>query len=216
MVSHGSRFRRWLINGIVITIPLVATLLVVMVVLNFIRSAISPVTAGVTYLLADEPPALAIEFVTLLSLLGVFLLVGLVAEHTSGKYLSKRVHAVMETIPGVSTVYESVRRASRLLVDDDTDQFQDVKLVEFPHEGAYMLGFLTAETPAVVEASADETEMVTIMVPLAPNPATNGYVMHMPTEKVHEVDLTVEEAFRSIATLGVAADSLGEATSGAD
>jgi len=50
--------------------------------------------------------------------------------------------------------------------------------------------------------------MVTIMVPLAPNPATNGYVMHMPTEKVHEVDLTVEEAFRSIATLGVvAADS---------
>jgi len=103
-----------------------------MVVLNFIRSAISPVTAGVTYLLADEPPALAIEFVTLLSLLGVFLLVGLVAEHTPGKYLSKRVHAVMETIPGVSTGYESVRRASRLLVDDDTDQFQDVKLVEFP------------------------------------------------------------------------------------
>jgi hypothetical protein len=29
----------------------------------------------------------------------------------------------METIPGVSTGYESVRRASRLLVDDDTDQF---------------------------------------------------------------------------------------------
>jgi len=78
-----------------------------------------------------------------------------------------------------------------------------------------MLGFLTAETPPVVEASADEDEMVTIMVPLAPNPATNGYVMHMPTEKVHEVDLTVEE-FRSIATLGVAADSLGEAASGAD
>jgi uncharacterized membrane protein len=216
MASPGSQFRRWLVNGIVITIPLVATLLVVMVVLNFIRSAISPVTAGVTYLLADEPPALAIEFVTLLSLLGVFLLVGLVAEHTPGKYLSKRVHAVMETIPGVSTGYESVRRASRLLVDDDTDQFQDVKLVEFPHEGAYMLGFLTAETPPVVEASADEDEMVTIMVPLAPNPATNGYVMHMPTEKVHEVDLTVEEAFRSIATLGVAADSLGEAASGAD
>jgi uncharacterized membrane protein len=123
MASPGSQFRRWLVNGIVITIPLVATLLVVMVVLNFIRSAISPVTAGVTYLLADEPPALAIEFVTLLSLLGVFLLVGLVAEHTPGKYLSKRVHAVMETIPGVSTGYESVRRASRLLVDDDTDQF---------------------------------------------------------------------------------------------
>jgi len=216
MASPGSQFRRWLVNGIVITIPLVATLLVVMVVLNFIRSAISPVTAGVTYLLADEPPALAIEFVTLLSLLGVFLLVGLVAEHTPGKYLSKRVHAVMETIPGVSTGYESVRRASRLLCRRRHGPVPGRETRRVPHEGAYMLGFLTAETPPVVEASADEDEMVTIMVPLAPNPATNGYVMHMPTEKVHEVDLTVEEAFRSIATLGVAADSLGEAASGAD
>ncbi len=66
----------------------------------------------------------------------------------------------------------------------------------------------------MVEASAGEDEMVTLMVPLATNPATNGYVMHMPAEKVHEVDLTVEEAFRSIATLGVAADSLGEAKAG--
>ncbi|QLK24737.1 DUF502 domain-containing protein [Natrinema zhouii] len=216
MASFRLRVKRWLINGIVITIPLVATLLVVMVVLNFIRNAISPVTAGVTYLWADEPPAPVIEFVTLLSLLSVFLLVGLIAEHTPGKYLSKRVHAVMETIPGVSTVYESIRRASKLLVEDDTDQFEDVKLVEFPHDGAYMLGFLTAETPAVVEASVNKTEMVTIMVPLAPNPATNGFVMHMPIENVHEIDLTVEEAFRSIATLGVAEDSLDEAASSAD
>ncbi|WP_226005031.1 DUF502 domain-containing protein [Natrinema salinisoli] len=214
MAALVSRLKRLLINGVVITIPLVATLLVVLVVLDFILGVLSPIITGVTFIWADEPPVPVIQFATLLSVLGVFLLVGIVAEYTPGTYLSKRVHATMETIPGVSTVYESIRRASSLLLDDETDQFQDVKLVEFPHEGAYMLGFLTAETPPVVEASAGEDEMVTIMVPLAPNPATNGYVMHMPTEKVHEVDLTVEEAFRSIATLGVAADSLGDTTGG--
>ncbi|MDF9748352.1 DUF502 domain-containing protein [Natrinema salsiterrestre] len=214
MASPVSRLKRLLINGVVITIPLVATLLVVLVVFDFILGVLSPIITGVTYIWADEPPVPVIQFATLLSVLGVFLLVGIVAEYTPGTYLSKRVHATMETIPGVSTVYESIRRASSLLLDDETDQFQDVKLVEFPHEGAYMLGFLTAETPPVVEASAGEDEMVTIMVPLAPNPATNGYVMHMPTEKVHEVDLTVEEAFRSIATLGVAADSLGDTAGG--
>ena len=216
MASVTSRIKRWLVNGIVITIPLVATLLVVSVVINFILNAIAPVTTGVTYLWPNEPPAPVIEVVTLLSLFGVFLLIGLVAEYTPGEYVSTRVHGAMETIPGISTVYESIRQASRLLVEDDTDQFQDVKLVEFPHEGAYMLGFLTAETPTAIEASADEPEMVTIMVPLAPNPATNGYVMHMPVEKVHEVDLTVEEAFRSIATLGVAADGLSEPARSAD
>lgn len=210
MADSASRVQRWLINGIVITIPLVATLLVVLVVLDFILGALSPIITGVTYVWPNEPPVPVIQLVTLLSVVGFFLVIGIIAEHTPGKYISERVHGTMETIPGVSTVYESVRRASKLLLDDETDQFQDVKLVEFPHEGAYMLGFLTAETPPVVEASAGEDEMVTIMVPLAPNPATNGYVMHMPTEKVHEVDLTVEEAFRSIATLGVAADSLGD------
>ncbi|MBZ6494686.1 DUF502 domain-containing protein [Natrinema longum] len=209
MAALVSRFQRLLINGVVITIPLVATLLVVLVVFDFILGVLSPIVSGVTYAWPDEPPVAVIQFATLLSVIGFFLVVGLVAEYTPGTYLSERVHATMETIPGVSTVYESVRRASRLLADDETDQFQEVKLVEFPHEGAYMLGFLTAETPAVVEDSAGEAGMVTIMVPLAPNPATNGYVMHMPAENVHEVDLTVEEAFRSIATLGVAADSLG-------
>jgi uncharacterized membrane protein len=214
MPDPVSRFKRWLINGVVITIPLVATLLVVLVVLDFILGVLSPIVTGVTYVWTDQPPVPVIQFATLLSVIGVFLLVGIVAEYTPGTYLSKRVHGTMETIPGVSTVYQSIRRASKLLLDDETEQFQEVKLVEFPHEGAYMLGFLTAETPAVVKASAGEDEMVTIMVPLAPNPATNGYVMHMPTEKVHEVDLTVEEAFRSIATLGVAADRLGDAAGG--
>ncbi|OAQ53302.1 hypothetical protein HTG_07430 [Natrinema mahii] len=214
MADPASSIKRLFINGVVITIPLVATLLVVSIVLNFILGALAPVIAGVTYVWPDEPPVPVIQFATLASVIGVFLLVGLVAEYTPGTYLSKRVHATMETIPGASTVYESVRRASKLLVEDESDQFQDVKLVEFPHEGAYMLGFLTAETPPMVEASAGEDELVTLMVPLAPNPATNGYVMHMPAEKVHEVDLTVEEAFRSIATLGVAADSLEEAEPG--
>ncbi len=212
MVGFVGRLKRWLVNGIVITIPLVATLLVVLVVVNFILNALSPVTAGVRLFWPNEPPAPIIEIVTLCSLLGVFVLIGIVAEYTPGAYFSSRVHATMESVPGVSTVYESVRQASKMVADDDTQQFQDVKLVEFPHEGTYMLGFLTAETPAAIESSAGEGEMLTIMIPLAPNPATNGYVTHLPTERVHEVDLTVEEAFRSIATLGVAADGLDEAT----
>jgi uncharacterized membrane protein len=149
---------------------------------------------------------------TLATLVAFFLVVGLAAEHTPGKHISKRVNATMETIPGVSTVYESIRRASDLLADDDTEQFKDVKLVEFPHKGAYMFGFLTADTPPKIERSAGESDMMTIMVPLGPNPTTNGYIMHVPVENVYDVDITVEEAVRSIATLGVAVDELEDET----
>ncbi|OIB57785.1 DUF502 domain-containing protein [Natrialba sp. SSL1] len=206
--------KRWLINGIAITIPLVITLLILIVVVDFVLGVLSPVVEGIIYLLPNDPPTAVVQFVTLASLFGFFLLVGIVAEYTPGRHISKRLHATMETIPGISTVYESIRRASHMLLDDDTDQFKDVKLVEFPHENAYMLAFLTAQTPPVIESRADEGQMVTIMVPLGPNPTTNGFVMHVPATNVYDIDITVEEAIRSIATLGVASSELGSQTAG--
>ncbi|WP_306055131.1 DUF502 domain-containing protein [Natronococcus wangiae] len=204
--------KRWVINGIVLTIPLVVTLLVLLVVVDFVLGVLSPVVTGVAYVWPNEPPTIVIQLTMLLSLFAFFVLIGLVAEYTPGKHLSKRVDATMETIPGVSTLYESVRRASDILVDDETDQFQEVKLVEFPHNGAYVFGFLTANTPTEIEHSADESAMMTLMVPLGPNPTTNGFVMHVPVENVYDVDITVEEAVRSIATLGVSVDGLDETT----
>lgn len=208
MVNVSTELKRWLINGIAITIPLVVTLIVLMVVLDFVLEILSPVVTTVTYLWTNEPPTVVIQLTTLVTLVAFFLLVGCVAEYTPGERLSKIVHRTMETIPGVSTIYASVRRASDILVDDDTEQFQEVKLVEFPHEDAYMLGFLTADTPTTIADSAGIEEMQTIMVPLGPNPTTNGFVMHVPSERIHDVDVTVEEAIRSIATLGVATDSV--------
>lgn len=210
MADVASRFKRWFIHGVAITIPLVVTLIVLIVVLNFILGVLSPVVDAVTFVWPNEPPVAVIQLATLLSLIVLFLLVGVAAEYTPGEHISDLVDETMETIPVVSTVYVTVRRASDILVDDDTDQFQDVKLVEFPHEDAYMLGFLTADTPDSIENQLGVEEMLTIMVPLGPNPTTNGFVMHMPAENVHDVDMTVEEAVRSIATLGVASNGIDE------
>lgn len=200
--------KRWLINGVAITIPLVVTVMVLLFVLDFVLSVLSPVVAALTFLWPREPPTAIVQSVTLLSLLGFFLAVGFVAERTPGERLSRALHGAMETIPVVSTVYLTVRRASDILVDDDTDQFKEVKLVEFPHENAYTFGFLTSDTPELIEATVGEAELQTVMVPLGPNPTTNGFVMHLPRERLHDVDVTVEEAIRSIATLGVATDSV--------
>lgn len=209
MNAVSERPKRWLVNGIVLTVPLVVTLLVLLVVIDFVLGILSPIVDGVQYVWPNEPPRVVIQSTMLLSLVGFFLLVGFAAEHTPGKHVSKRIHATMETIPGVSTLYESVRRASNILVDDDTNQFKEVKLVEFPHKDAYVFGFLTADTPASVERVVGEGEMLTVMVPLGPNPTTNGYIMHIPIDNVYDIDVTVEEAVRSIATLGVSVDELG-------
>lgn len=205
MAPLTSRLKRWTINGVAITIPLVITLIVLSIVLRFLLDAVSPIVAGITYAWSNEPPTVVVQVATLGSLVVLIVLVGFVADQTPGGRISTAVHGTMEAIPGVSTVYGSVRQASEIFLDDDTDQFQDVKLVEFPNENAHMLAFLTGETSETIEDSL-EKEMVTVMVPLGPNPTTNGFVMHVPTENVIDVDLTVEGAIKSIATLGVATE----------
>jgi hypothetical protein len=93
---------------------------------------------------------------------------------------------------------------SGLLLDSDTDSFQEVKLVEFPVEGSYAFAFLTADTPPVVEEATGHEGMVTLFVPMAPNPVMGGYVLHVSPDRVVDVDLTVEEGIQAIVTSGVA------------
>lgn len=202
--------KRWLIHGFVITIPLIVTLLVLVVVLDFVIGMLFPVVAAVEYLWTDELPVILIELLSILALVCLFLLVGLVADLTPGGYFAGLLDRTMSTIPGVSIVYTSVRRATNILISDDSDEFQDVKLIEFPHEDAYMLSFLIEDTPATIENDVTDEELLTLMMPLGPNPTTNGFVVHMPSEHVHDVDMSVEEAIQSIATLGVAEEGLSD------
>ncbi|WP_336344548.1 DUF502 domain-containing protein [Halalkalicoccus ordinarius] len=198
---------RWLIEGIAITIPLVITLMILLFVLDFILGMLSPVVGAVEFLWpGSSPPAVLIQLSTLASLIGLFLFVGFVADRTSGSSIASAFHSRMEALPVLGSLYMSVRQASDVLFDDENEQFRDVKLVEFPHQDAYMLGFLTAETPPEIREGVGADEMQTIMIPLGPNPTSNGFIMHFPTDRVHDVDLTVEDAFHAIATLGVAAD----------
>lgn len=210
MTGSTSTVKRWLLNGIAITIPLVVTLIVLHVVLNFVLNALSPLVVTILFLWPNEPPTEIVQLTTLASLIATLLLIGFVAERTPGRRLSRTLHATIESIPGVSTLYASVRRASDILLDDDTDQFRDVKLVEFPHGNAHMLGFLTADTPPTIADQLDGTNLQTILIPLGPNPTTNGFVIHVPEERVRDVDITVESAVRSIATLGVATERVAD------
>jgi uncharacterized membrane protein len=53
--------------------------------------------------------------------------------------------------------------------------------------------------------------MVTLFMPMAPNPVMGGHVVHVPTSRVYDIDMTVEEGLRSIVTSGVATGDAEEA-----
>lgn len=144
-------------------------------------------------------------------LVGAILVTGLVTRFRFGERAVDYFDGVVESIPGVGAVYTSFRQMGNVLLESDNNSFQEIYLVEFPHDDSYVLGFQTAETLDEIEDTAGE-DMKTLFLPLAPNPMMGGFLAHIPKERVLEVEMTVEEGVRSIATLGIATSSEDGAT----
>ncbi|WP_224268768.1 DUF502 domain-containing protein [Haloprofundus salinisoli] len=208
------------VSGVAVVIPLVITLFVFMVALDAISQYLDILSDYLVQLpwISEVPTAryvnreLAIELLTPVVLAGIILFVGFVVE--GSKYGERAVDyfdAVLGAVPGVGAVYESFRQMSDVVLESDVRNFRDVKLVEFPADGVYTLGFVTTETPPRLTDATDHDEMLTMFLPLAPNPVVGGHLVHLPTSKVHDVEMTVEEGIRAIVTSGVA---IGPASEG--
>ncbi|WP_121823361.1 DUF502 domain-containing protein [Halostella salina] len=204
--------RRAFVTGTAITVPTIITLILLGAVLDFVSNTISPAVAALGLVPGtDSLPEPALELLTVGVLLTVVFVVGFVAERSGGGPsndstggYTREFDEFVAAIPGVGTVYSSVRKMSDVLLESDTESFQEVKLVEFPHDETYMLCFLTSHPPDAIRETVGESEMETLFLPLAPNPVMGGFLINVPTERVHDVDLTVEEGVRAIVTSGVA------------
>ena len=211
--SMRSIVREAFVTGLAVVVPLLITAIVLAVAVQYIYTYLDLFS---TFLLeASEQVVIPyfgtfrrevlIEVLTPLILLWLILVVGLFTNATHwGERAVDYFDYFISQIPAVGSVYESFRQMSDVVLESDTQNFRDVKLVEFPHEGAYTLGFVTTETPVQLSEPAGHAEMLTLFLPLAPNPVMGGHLVHMPAGKVMDVDMTVEEGIRAIVTSGVA------------
>jgi hypothetical protein len=111
---------------------------------------------------------------------------------------------VTSLIPVVGSVYTSSNEMSELLLESDTESFQQVKFVEYSHGPSYTVAFNSAQTPDVIGDATGNEEIVTLFIPMAPDPVMGGFVGHVSAGRVGDMDVTVEQGIRSIVTSGVA------------
>ena len=209
------------VTGIAVVVPLLITVLVLAAAGQYVYTYLDIFSDGVLGVSQGTELTIpvgnlgfitvnreqVIELVTPVVLMSLLFLVGLFVNSTRlGGVAIDYFDAGIAAIPAVGSVYESFRQMSDVMLDDDTENFRDVKLVEFPHEGTYTLGFVTTETPDVLREPTGHSRMQTLFLPLAPNPVMGGHLVHVPEGKVFDVDMTVEEGIRAVVTSGVAVD----------
>ncbi|WP_240137495.1 DUF502 domain-containing protein [Salinigranum salinum] len=221
-----------LLTGFTILVPVVITIYLIDMTVDLLTDALSPVIALLQWLdvigwfarsefgvllvelgLYSNVVDFFTELVTVIVLLSVVVLVGTVGHNRYGEMVIDYVDLAITSIPGVGTVYGSFRRMSDAMLDNDADDFKEVKLVQCLGDDLYVIGFETGPSPTSVETATGGEEMVTMFLPMAPNPVTGGFLTHVPRSRIYDVDMSVEEGIRSILTSGVAA---GEDVDGAD
>lgn len=211
------------LTGVAIIVPVVITLYLARVAVDFIRDGLAVFvfifeyfniiqqfqSVGlVAFLIELNVYSLVIGFVTeiiaLLLLLTLIMIVGAVGHNRYGERVIEFVDFAIASIPGVGTVYKSFRRMGDVMLDSEAENFQDIKLVRALGGEMYLLGFETSTAPVSVEDSANHDEMATLFIPMAPNPVTGGFLTYVPREDVYDIDMTIEDGVRSILTSGVA------------
>ena len=217
------------VTGIAIIVPLVVTVWVLAMIIEFIAGAFAPIVAvlewtgfvsfarslwlgqffaelGIYSAVFEYVP----ELIALSVLVGSVVGVGTLAHVRYGERLVVALDSSLAAVPGVGAVYKSFRRVGDAMLGSDAENFEDVKVVEYPREGSYILGFETADSPAPIGEAVGEDDLVSMFLPFAPNPVMGGYLAHIPEERVHDVDMTVEEGIRTIITSGIAAGDDGD------
>jgi uncharacterized membrane protein len=189
--------RRYLVAGVLVWLPILATIWVVSFMLRLMDSTLLLLPASL------RPQALvgfALPGAGLVFALVVLLLTGLLVTNLIGRRLIIWGEELLNRIPVVRTVYGGVKSFAES-VFSQSSSFRKVVMVEYPRAGAWSLGFLTAEdVPEVSERLGEPHSAVYISAALN---ATAGYLVIVPRRQVVELDMTVDAAMKMIITCGV-------------
>jgi uncharacterized membrane protein len=196
--SKARKFRNYLIGGLLVWIPIMVTFWVLRFLSGILDQSLLlvPPPWRPEALFGRYIPGLGI----ILSLLLLFV-TGLLVKNLFGRQLVEAAERLVRRIPVVGTIYGGAKSFSETVLTDTGRSFKQVVMVEFPRKGLYSIGFITAEDLEELQARTEQ-EVICVFVPTTPNPTT-GFLVMVPRSEVTVLDMSVDEAFKTLFSLGV-------------
>jgi uncharacterized membrane protein len=205
--SINDYVRQTALTGTAIVLPLLITVFLLLLIVNFLSGLLTPLVIPIQEGLGTNS-RLVPQLISLLVLALTIFFVGAITESRfGGDRLKEGLDATIARIPGLRTIYGPLDKISTMLVEGDTQNFQEVVLVEFPKAGSYSVAFRTSQPPEKIESATEEEDMLTVFMPMGPNPFMGGFILHLSEDEVYPVDLSVEEGISSVVSFGVAVET---------
>lgn len=189
--------KKFLIAGCLVWLPIIATVWVI----NFLVSIFNGLASVLPHayqpntILGHHIPGLNVVVAII-----VVLITGALVTNILGDRLIKWTDNLLKKIPFIGSIYSTVKQVLQTIISSDGKSFRKVLLVQYPHAEMWSIAFQTAEGNQTLNKAINE-ELLCVFIPTTPNP-TSGFLLMVPKAKVVELDMSVDEAFKLVVSLG--------------
>ena len=189
--------RRYVVAGILIWLPILATLWVVTFFIHIMDETLLllPLRYRPEAVVGFALPGLGAVFAFV-----VVLATGILVSNLIGRQLVVLWEEVLSRIPVVRTVYGGVKSFAES-VFSQSNSFRKVVMIEYPRTGIWSLAFMTAEDVPEISRKTG-TQHCCVYISNALN-ATAGFLVIVPRSQVVELEMSVDAAMKMIITCGV-------------
>ena len=191
-------FKKNILTGLIVLIPLILTLWVIFSLAHFLDKIIIflPYEYQPSQLFGFDIPGLGIILT-----IAIIFFVGVVSNNFFGKSLINFYEIILDKLPFVKSIYGGIKQVSDTLLSNSSTAFSKAVLIEFPDSKNYTFAFITGETDERISKIL-KGKYVNVYVPTTPNP-TSGYTLMVPRNKVIDIDVSVDQALKYVISMGV-------------
>ncbi|MEM1277424.1 MAG: DUF502 domain-containing protein [Pseudomonadota bacterium] len=188
------------LTGLVVVAPVALTIYLTWAIITLIDAQIVPLVPSIynpsTYLDVDIPGFGVIVFLVFTTL------VGTLARRVFGRQLIRFGEDLIDRTPIIRSIYNAIKQIAETVFSQSKSSFKHACLVEYPRKGIWAIAFVSTDTKGEVKEKAGGQEMMSVFLPTTPNP-TSGFLLFVPSEDVHLLDMTVEDAAKLVISAGL-------------
>ncbi|WP_051145212.1 DUF502 domain-containing protein [Thiomicrorhabdus sp. Kp2] len=194
-----SFFKRYLIAGLLVWLPLGVTIAVIKFLVEFFDQTLLliPHAYRPETLLGFNIPGLGV----VLSLL-LILITGVFVANLLGSKIVGLWEAFLSRIPLVRSIYNAVKQIAEAVFGSGDQTFEKVYLIEYPRKHLWTLAFQTSTHQAEAQRKTGMNDVVNLFVPTTPNP-TSGFFIMASRHEVVELEMNVDDALKMVISGGV-------------
>ena len=189
-------FKRKFLAGLVITVPVTLTIVVVASLFKFIDGIL-----GQFFDLFLGRHIAGLGFITAV---GIIFLVGIISTNVFGKRVLSLVERLFLNIPVFNSIYTALKQLVDAFSPESKGSFKKFVIIEYPRSGCYAFGFLTKE--CTVRSDKQETLLKTVYIPT--NNLYLGEIVLLDDNSIIYTNIPIEEGIRIVLSGGTATPNL--------